>query len=264
MTWIYALPAWAFMPLCVAGACALASALLGVTRKHLTRNEQINHNDVAGPVLTIIGTVLAVMMSFMVVGVWQEFDGAAQTAQNEASALSDLYHLANAFPQPMRSRSQNNINRYLALVIDREWSEMHRGEEDVQADRMAYAIGDLVAGWHSLTPGQAQTKALAMSLVSKFWDARRDRILANRQGIPIVLWATMLFIGAATVVFTFYFRVDNVRAQHVMVVAVTAVITIIFTLIAELDFPFRGNMAIAPDSFVHVLNQIHGLVNSGG
>ena len=87
MTWIYSLPAWLFMSAAVIGACALACGLLAFMRKRMTRNEQIAHNDVAGPILTTIGTVLAVMMSFMVVGVWQEYDNAAQTAQREASAL---------------------------------------------------------------------------------------------------------------------------------------------------------------------------------
>lgn len=262
VTWIYGLPTWLFMSVCVVGACALASALLAVTRLRLTRNEQITHNDVAGPVLTIIGTVLAVMMSFMVVGVWQEYDGAAATAQNEASALSDLYHLAATFPQPVRRQTQDAVNRYIGLVINREWPEMQSGGEDARADRAAYEIGGILADWRPATAGQQEIKAQAMSYTSTLWDARRNRILANRQGIPIVLWATMLFTGLVTIVFTFYFRVENVRAQHVMVIAVTAVITVIFTLIAELDYPFRGSIAIAPDSFLHVFYEIHGIVGS--
>lgn len=260
VTWIYSLPAWLFMSAAVIGACALACGLLAFMRKRMTRNEQIAHNDVAGPILTTIGTVLAVMMSFMVVGVWQEYDNAAQTAQREASALSDLYHLAAAMPQPFRSRVQGAIDQYIRLTIYYEWPDMSKGGESVQANQLAYKLGEAVDSWRFSTPGETAVKTEAMQYVRMLWDMRRDRILANTQGIPLVLWSAMLFIGAVTVVFSFYFRVDKPHAQYLMIVAETAVITIIFALIAELDYPFRGDVAIQPDAFMHVLNQIHGIL----
>ncbi|HET6896358.1 MAG TPA: hypothetical protein VFH72_13325 [Candidatus Baltobacteraceae bacterium] len=260
MTWIYSLPAWLFMSAAVIGACALACGLLAFMRKRMTRNEQIAHNDVAGPILTTIGTVLAVMMSFMVVGVWQEYDNAAQTAQREASALSDLYHLAIAIPQPFRSHVRGEIEQYLRLALNYEWPDMQHGGESVQANQLAYKLGEAVDSWRMSTPGEGAIKAEAMQYVRTFWDMRRDRILANSQGIPLVLWSAMLFIGTVTIVFSFYFRVDKPHAQYLMIVAETAVITIIFALIAELDYPFRGDVAIQPDAFMHVLNQIHGIL----
>ena len=260
MTWIYAVPTWLFMSSAVIGACGIACGMLALWRHRITRNEQITHNDVAGPVLTVIGTVLAVLMSFMVVGVWQEYDNAAQTAQREASALSDLYHLADAFPPPERVRLQNEIRDYIADVLDNEWRQMRHGGESAQADRLAYQLGETVDAWRWTAQGQESLKAQAMQFVDTFWDMRRDRILANRQGIPIILWCTMFFTGAVTVVFSFYFRVDRPKAQYIMISAETAVITIIFALIAELDYPFRGDVSISPDSFLHVIGQIHGVL----
>jgi hypothetical protein len=46
-----------------------------------------------------------------------------------------------------------------------------------------------------------------------------------------------------------------------MVIAETCVIAIIFTLIAELDYPFRGDIAVDPYSFIHVMNTLHGVLN---
>ncbi|HET9096518.1 MAG TPA: hypothetical protein VFN37_07635 [Candidatus Baltobacteraceae bacterium] len=261
MTWIYAIPAWLFMSACVAGSCALACGLLAVVRKHMTRNEQITHNDVAGPILTIIGTVLAVMMSFMTVGVWQEYDSAAQTAQQEASALSDLHHLADAFPPAVQRVVKAEVDRYILLVVNQEWPAMRRGGESAAAHDTAYQIQGTLNHWRAASASEQALQARALDLTGTFLDRRRDRILANRQGIPIALWATMLFIGAVTVVFSFYFRVDRPQAQFLMVIAETAVITIIFTLIAELDFPFRGDIAVDPYSFMHVINALHGIVN---
>lgn len=261
VTWIYAIPAWLFMSACVIGACTLSCGLLAIMRRHVTRNEQITHNDVAGPILTIIGTVLAVMMSFMTVGVWQEYDNAAQTAQQEASALSDLHHLADAFPAAIRRTVQAEVDHYITVVVHEEWPLMRHGGESRAADHTAYQIQITLTRWRPAGAEQQTLQTRALDLAGRFLDRRRDRILANREGIPISLWATMLFIGAVTVVFSFYFRVDRPKAQFLMVIAETAVITIIFTLIAELDYPFRGDVAVDPYSFMHVINALHGIVN---
>lgn len=260
VTWIYGIPAWLFMSSSVIGATAIACGLLAFTRRHLSVNDQIRHNDVAGPILTIIGTVLAVMMSFMVVGVWQEYDNAAQTAQQEASALSDLHHLADAYPDPFRTRLQGMVDEYIDLVINREWPEMRNGGESRRAHDTAYALVDLLDMWRPHDPGYQSLQFRGEELASTFLDKRRDRILANRQGIPISLWATMLFTGAITIVFSFYFRVEQPRAHYIMIGAETAVITLIFTLIAELDYPFRGDIAVDPYSFIHVMNALHGVL----
>ncbi|HEY9180967.1 MAG TPA: hypothetical protein VIO32_09625 [Candidatus Baltobacteraceae bacterium] len=260
MTWIYAIPAWLFMSASVIGACALACGLLALVRHRMTRNEQITHNDVAGPILTLIGTVLAVMMSFMVVGVWQEYDNAAQTVQQEASALSDLHHLADAYPSGVRAQLQNTIDKYIALAVNQEWPAMKHGGESAAAHETAYAIAHIVNTWRPSNATDLSLQDRGIDRVGQFLDRRRDRILANRQGIPMILWATMLFTGTVTVAFSFYFRVDRPKAQYLMVIAETAVIAIIFTLIAELDYPFRGDIAVEPYSFVHIMQALHGVI----
>lgn len=261
VTWIYAIPAWLFMTSSVIGACALACGLLAIVRKSMYRNEQITHNDVAGPILTIIGTVLAVMMSFMVVGVWQEYDTAAQTAQQEASALSDLHHLADAFPPGIQRQIKVEVDRYIWLVVNQEWPAMRAGGESSAAHDMAYQIQATLVHWRPSNPVDQGLQSRAEDYAGAFLDKRRDRVLANREGIPIPLWVSMLFVGAITVLFSFYFRVDRPQAQYLMVMAETSVIAIIFTLIAELDYPFRGDIAVDPYSFIHVMNTLHGLVN---
>jgi hypothetical protein len=260
VAWIYALPAWLFMSACVIVASALSCSLLAVVRLRITRNEEITHNDVAGPVLTIIGTLLAVMMSFMVVGVWQEYDNAAQTAQLEASALSDLHHLANAYPQQQRLRVQSAIDRYIQLVLNEEWPAMRHGGESRAAHDTAYEIADILVRWQPRTLHDQALQDRGEGFAGTFLDNRRNRILANRQGIPLALWATMLFTGALTVGFSFYFRVARPGAHYIMVITESAIIALIFSLIAELDYPFRGDISIDPFSFIHVMNAMHGVL----
>lgn len=253
------MPASMFIAAATLGSCLIATILLPLFRSRLSPNDQITHNDVAGPILTTIGTVLAVMMSFMVIDVWQEYDNAAQNVQVEASSLSDVHHLADGLSQPARNRIKGKVDKYIEEVLRIEWPLMRHGGESQEAHDTGYQILAEVAALHPETPGQAAIQARALDTTTVFLDARRQRIHDNRQGIPLVLWAVMLTIGAITVLFSFYFRVDRPKAQAVMVVALTAVIALTFTLIAELDYPFRGTIAISPSSFEHVYNTMHNI-----
>lgn len=259
MTWVYALPAWVLMPVTVALACILSGVALFWTRNRLTRNDLITHNDVASAILQMLGTVLAVMMSFMVVGVWEQYDAAGQNTQIEASALSDLHHLADALPRPARTQIQTGIDRYISLVLSREWPLMAQGGESRQAHQTAYHIQDLVTHFKPANTQQSLVQSQALAYASQFLDARRQRIRDNQTGIPNVLWSAMLAVAVITIFFSFYFKVQQPVAQHIMVAALTAVITLIVVLIAELDYPFRGDIAIHPDAYVHLYNTLHGI-----
>ena len=261
MTWIYAYPAWLFMLSAVVFGCALAVGALAVTRTKLTRNELITHNDVAGPILSTIGTVLAVLMSFMVVGVWQEYDASARTVQEEASALADLHHLADLLPPPDRGALHSVVDRYITEVLFDEWPRMKHGGESLRAHDTAYSVQRVVAAFVPKMSRGVALQTEGLQLATRFLDARRERLHDNTQGIPLILWVTLLFTGAVTVVFSFYFRVEHAAAQYVMVIAMTAVIMIIFALTAELDYPFRGDFAVKPAPFVHTYDTVHGIIS---
>lgn len=257
MIWVYGLPAWLLMPAAVVLACALTGFALYVTRNRLTRNDTITHNDVASAVLQMLGTVLAVMMSFMVVGVWEQYDSAGQNTQVEASTLSDLYHLADALPQPARGRLQADISAYISLVVNVEWPLMTHGGTSWRAHQMAYRIQDVVTHLRTSTEQASLVQSQAITYASQFLDARRQRIHDNRTGIPNVLWSVMIVVAIITIIFSFYFKVERPLAQHIMVAALTTVIVLIVLLIAELDYPFRGDIAIHPDAYHEVYNALH-------
>lgn len=257
MTWVYAMPVSLLMLASVVVACSITGVALYWTRHRLTRNELITHNDVASAILQMLGTVLAVMMSFMVVGVWQQYDAAGQNTQVEASSLSDLYHLADALPLPTRTAIQANVSRYISLVLHDEWPLLMHGTESWRAYQTAYRIQNVVTHFKPPNEQAALVQSEAITYTSQFLDSRRQRIRDNMTGIPNVLWSTMLIVGAVTIFFSFYFKVEQPAAQHIMVAALTSVITLIFVLIAELDYPFRGDIAIHPDAYVHVYNALH-------
>lgn len=86
------------------------------------------HNDLIGWQLSILGTTYAVILGFMLYAVWASFEQAELNVDLEASAVVDLYRLADALPEPQRTQLQTLARSYVDAVINQEWPQMARSE----------------------------------------------------------------------------------------------------------------------------------------
>jgi len=247
--WIYGIPTWFFAIAAISLACALAAFGLSLFERYVTWGN-LTHNDVAGPIVTTIGTILAVILSFMVVTVWQEFDQAAATVQNEAAALGNLYHLCETLPKSFATPLRSEIVLYVRAVVSREWPAMQHGDFSRQARDRAHAILEHVASFHPADARQAAILASMLELSNRFIDQRRTRLFDNQESIPSVLWGMMLFISLVTVCGSYLFRVQSRPAHYLMTILLAATIVATMVVIAELDLPFRGDVHISPTAFI--------------
>jgi hypothetical protein len=256
VTWVYAIPPWLFFLSILALACVLSASGLLFVRHVITRSEELTHNDVAGPIIGTIGTILAVILSFLLVTVWQEYDGAAATVAQEASAVADLFHVASHFSPPVASHLRGTLITYVNAVVEQEWPAMREGRTSSTARRASLETLDIVARYQPQTPAQQALQQDALGLVSTFADARRNRLFANEQGIPSFFWVGNLILAAITIGFCFIFRVRSEAVHLFMTLALATVIATIFVLIALFDYPFRGDSQIPPTVFTQLQHNL--------
>ncbi len=259
VTWVYSLPLWVAAVVFIGGCCLLSAAGLYIVRKQYGEAEGFTHNDVAGPIMGTVGTVLAVLLTFMVVTVWQEYDNAAQGANEEAAELSDLYHESYALPAQFGTSLRVKVLSYIHLVIREEWPLMKIGLESHTAENLARKIVDTVQSYPPTTMGQQTAQADALDHAHNFLDQRRARLFNNGESVPGLVWAMMIFVAAITISFSYFFRVANAHAHLLMILALASVVGATFLMIAELDLPFRGPLQVAPSGFSHALQRLSQL-----
>ena len=59
----------------------------------------MEHNDLGGFILAVIGVIYAVLLAFVAIGVWERFQLAEARTYEEAGALTTVYRDAGSFPQ---------------------------------------------------------------------------------------------------------------------------------------------------------------------
>jgi Protein of unknown function (DUF4239) len=253
VTWVYSLPLWVACVIFIGGCCLLSAAGLFVVRSRYPRADGITHNDVAGPIMGTVGTVLAVLLTFMVVTVWQEYDNAAQGADTEAGELSDLYRESYALPYKFAAPLRADILKYMGVVVRQEWPLMKDGAASRTAEQLSMNIVDAVQLYTPSTMADQTAQGDALMHAHNFLDARRIRLFNNTESVPGLVWSMMIFVAAITISCCYFFRVANERAQLLMILALAAVVGATFLMIAELDLPFRGPLQVPPHAFANTL-----------
>src|SRR5258708_5847714 len=125
-----------FLSLCVFISVVLAITGLLVVRRFVSHEDLMTHHEVAGYFLSIVGTLYAVVLGFIVVNALNTFDKARVNVEHEANALHDVFHLSLGLPQAASSHVRQLCMQYSDCMVNDEWKSMERGEPSAQAHQI--------------------------------------------------------------------------------------------------------------------------------
>lgn len=224
-------------------ACSL-HALVQRVFKHETLAP---HNEVAGVILGVVGTLYAVILGFVVVVAWQSFTTASDVCGKEANALAYVFRLARGLPQPAHDTIRHNIVRYAQEVLTIEWPRMVAGgKSDRATGDLARQIAKEVVSFQPATPAQTNLQAAMFSALGEFLNDRRSRLTYLESSIPQILWGVLVFGAIALMGITFLIGLQNRPVQLLMTAALSAMIALSLVTIFELDSPLEGATHIEP------------------
>ena len=257
------LPTVVYGVLVVGGTCLVALAGLELVQRLVPATSRQRHNDVAGFIYAALGVIYAVLIALVVIAVWEEYDAASVTVEQEANALAEIAWLAHRLPEPEGTHIQQLAQSYAHEVVDKEWPLLEQGQAPLMTQ-----IQGTPAGWTLIdeiranlqefqphTPADEQLYAEGLDQVQRLADARRMRLVAAEEGIPGVLWAVLIFGGVAAVGFTYLFGLENTWAHRLMVFTLAAVIGLVLFTIGALEHPFSGGARIGTGAFELVLER---------
>ena len=250
--------------LVVGGSCLAALTGLELVQRLVPAVSRQRHNDVAGFIYAALGVIYAVLLALVVISVWEEYQAASETVEQEANSVAEIFWLGNRLPEPEGIHLQELARSYAEEVVHKEWPLMAQGNQPVLEQEAGTPAGwdlidDIRATLHGFEPhtkAEEQLYAEGLDQVGRLGDARRTRLIASEAGIPGILWAVLTFGGMAAVGFTYLFGLQSTWAHRLMVVTLAAVIGLVLFTIGALGHPFEGGARIDPGFFELVLERI--------
>ncbi|MBX6313655.1 MAG: DUF4239 domain-containing protein [Isosphaeraceae bacterium] len=206
-------------------------------------------HEVGGYLLSVVGTLYAVLLGLIVVDAMSVFQEAHQTTEQEANALADLVLLAKQLPEGRRREMIRLASRYADLVIDREWEEMDRGQCSAEARHAALELIDAAFRCEPHSESEQALHDARVAAALQLWNSRRCRIELSARGIPALKWYVLILGGVITIFFTFFFIVESLKIQALMTALITVSIALNIFLVAMFGYPYSGDLRVDPSCY---------------
>jgi hypothetical protein len=136
------------------------------------------------PLLIIFG----LLVGFVAVQVWSDFDKAKLAVATEASALRAVVLLGENLPDEQRTHLRALINSHIEEAVNREWPAM--AHQRLTLGTVPTAMVEALQLTVSLKPqDESQRMREIVSALHRAADARRQRIILSQSTVGPVKWA---------------------------------------------------------------------------
>jgi hypothetical protein len=208
-----------FPPALARGVCYHFSADSPCNDGPLPRSQRFTlsvlskNSEIAGFKFATIGVIYAVILAFAIVSVWEKFNEAELRVLEESGAAATRFRLASG-GEADAIATRAALQHYLSSVVDDEWLRMARGGESSDATRALEAL--YVACVRFVADKRPAIDVEAMKELGAITEARRGRLHLATGAVPPALWIMLLCGALVTIGFTYFFGMENLRAQSVM------------------------------------------------
>ncbi len=230
----------------------LIAGIIGFVVTTLAVNERAKGFKAVSPgMLPPLGILFALLVGFIAVEVWGNFDKAKTAVATEASALRAVVLLAGAFPDEQRTRIYALVNRHIDETVNKEWPEMAQ-----QRTTLATLPTALIEALHdtlTLKPADDSERVAQAEMVKELhtaFDARRQRIVVSEYALGTVKWVAILLQGLCTLVAIAVVHSDNRLARALTLTLFATGIALSVLLIAAYSRPFNS---VGPDLLKQVI-----------
>lgn len=231
----------------IVGVVAIASVVGLILFRNLVDLTPLHDSsDAIGTYLQVVGGIYAVLLAFVVVVVWGQFNDARGYVNREATALIDLHRTASGLPDNTRDVIQQGLRDYVDAVIAQEWLAMTKGDQ-ATIEKIGQRLDRVWSAIHSCMPLNDCQHTVYAEVLARFNDLtelRTNRLTAATAKIPIAM-NVLLYTGALIVVGSMYLMPFDRFWLHATVTAALAGATAhILFLIYDLDDAFAGDYQV--------------------
>jgi hypothetical protein len=250
------IPVW---PLIVGllAVCELYSVgLMLLARRRLGFDRLKLNNEVAGFKFSVIGVLYAVLLAFVVIAVWENYNATGTAIRNEAKAVGDMAQLSYALPESQGEEMRRLLDAYVKEVQQSEWGTMAQG---LPSKAAADALAHLTQATINMQVAQMRDLAVfqqALHLLAVIEDNRNERLESADGSVPMILWLVLIAGAVITLGYPAFFGTMNVLAQTLMTATPAALVALILVPAILLDFPFTGEVVLSSAPFDEALQQM--------
>lgn len=226
-----------------------AILLVAAVRKIFAKDILRQAHDITGNLLSVVGTLYAVLLGLVVVDALVRFEHAIDVVQKESNALADIFLLAERLPDTERGLLRTACKTYAHQVVEDEWPLMATGHASMAARKTAFELTRSLDTFEPKTEAEKVVYPMILEQIRGLWDYRRERVGTAEFGIPAVEWFVLIVGGAVTILFAGLFRAESVSLQRFLTALAALLIGLNLYLVSLFGYPFSGELTVSSRPF---------------
>src|SRR5208337_154193 len=258
-SYILLLPA-KLQPVVIVGVTVLAAFMVSLLTRGFFNARQLELDSaLTTSVYGTLGTTYAVLIAFVVSGVWQSFSTAGAAVNSEANALTDLAVVLSSISEEKTRKTREAARLYVQSVVD-HWDLLaqaaykHTPAEEINL-ATSFALSRSILAIKPDDARELELYSRALDAMGGWLDARRNRLRGAEGNTAGALWG--LLIAGAFVLFAFHglFVTHAWAVWAVLLLGFSFIVGLAFYLIFSLDSPFTGRLSAGPAPFLWLLKE---------
>ena len=254
--WLLNLPVLWMAVVVFAATYLLAASIYWVVTRLAVNDRARAFKAVSPGMLPPLGILFALLIGFIAVEVWSNYDKAKGAVASEASALRAVVLLAGTFPEEQKTRIYALIDRHIEVAVNEGWPAMARRR--VTLSTLPTSLIEALHGTLTLKPADDSQRIAQSEMVKAIhtaMDARRQRIVISESSVGRVKWAGILLQGICTLIAIAMVHSDNRLACAIAMTLFATGIALSLLLIGAYSRPFTGEISVRPDLLKQVITK---------
>jgi len=231
----------------VNAGCWLFDRLLGKRIRALD-------NTVAGVFFGAISVLYALIIAFVMMAEWDDYNDLTKTITDETDKLNNILSHSSSLPADMQQIINREIGAYCKKVIENEWQM--QGKNAILHPSAIPALRHFLLTTNSSNAMQEKILNVLDQDLSAISDLRRQRLSHTHSQLPEQVWTIMYTGTILLIVFSFSFTTASVRLRRIYLSLLTCLVAMCFSIIYSLDHPFNPGAGLDSSPYQNVVNEL--------
>jgi predicted PurR-regulated permease PerM len=217
------------------------------------RNFALN-NEVAGIIFSVLTLIYSLLVSFVIIAVWENYEELNQVVEKEADDLNSVLVHSSTLPDTLKNQISVAIKNYCKKVVEEEWNMMPRkntyGQSAIPSLRLLL--------FRVEAESRIQENLLSVmdeNLIS-IGNLRRERLSHTHSYVPELVWMILIISTIMVILFSYFLYIESEQLKKIFLSFLWTFIGMSLFLLYMLDHPFIGSTQVSKGPYEEIIKSL--------
>jgi Protein of unknown function (DUF4239) len=231
--------------------------LLFLSRSFISSQVKRDHYEVISTIFARAAAMFGILLAFVVVMLWQEYQLADERALKEGNIAIDLYRdLMFYLDKAEVNNATLSYLKFVYSVVEDEYLAMAQLK---RSSKTQEAINELWLNIAIIKPKTPQEQAIHNKMLrnlESLVDLRRSRLGDMGSNVPDILWVVIIIGALVTIFLATLIHAEKFWMHALAISMIVIIIANTIFLAIELDYPFLGEVSARPANYIEILESM--------